>query len=57
VSAFGALGKGEVGYFKMLNERGGIKGRKDNLISLDDATRRRRRWSRRAGWWRATRSR
>ena len=23
VSAFGALGKGEVGYFKMLNEKGG----------------------------------
>ena len=31
VSAFGALGKGEVGYFKMLNERGGINGRKINL--------------------------
>src|SRR6201993_1853389 len=37
VSAFGALGKGEVGYFKMLNERGGINGRKINLISLDDS--------------------
>jgi branched-chain amino acid transport system substrate-binding protein len=36
VSAFGSLGKGEVGYFKMLNERGGINGRKVNLISLDD---------------------
>ncbi|SHK21725.1 ABC-type branched-chain amino acid transport system, substrate-binding protein [Bradyrhizobium lablabi] len=36
VSAFGALGKGEVGYFNMLNERGGIGGRKVNLISLDD---------------------
>jgi ABC-type branched-subunit amino acid transport system substrate-binding protein len=36
VSAFGALGKGEVGYFRMLNERGGINGRKINLISLDD---------------------
>jgi ABC-type branched-subunit amino acid transport system substrate-binding protein len=36
VSAFGALGKGEVAYFKMLNERGGINGRKVNLISLDD---------------------
>src|SRR6202000_1610004 len=36
VSAFGALGKGEVGYFKMLNEHGGINGRKVNLISLDD---------------------
>jgi ABC-type branched-subunit amino acid transport system substrate-binding protein len=37
VSAFGALGKGEVAYFKMLNERGGINGRKINLISLDDS--------------------
>jgi ABC-type branched-subunit amino acid transport system substrate-binding protein len=36
VSAFGALGKGEVGYFKMVNERGGINGRRVNLISLDD---------------------
>src|SRR6201994_1280993 len=36
VSAFGALGKGEVGYFKMINERGGINGRKVNLIALDD---------------------
>ena len=37
VSAFGALGKGEVGYFKMLNESGGINGRKVDLISLDDS--------------------
>src|SRR3569832_39588 len=37
VSAFGALGKGEVGYFKMLNDKGGIAGRKVNLISLDDS--------------------
>src|SRR5437763_2514349 len=36
VSAFGALGKGEVGYFKMVNERGGINGRKVNRVSLDD---------------------
>jgi ABC-type branched-subunit amino acid transport system substrate-binding protein len=37
VSAFGALGKGEIGYFKMLNDHGGINGRKVNLISLDDS--------------------
>jgi branched-chain amino acid transport system substrate-binding protein len=37
VSAFGALGKGEVGYFKMVNDRGDINGRKVNLISLDDS--------------------
>ncbi|MGY4474064.1 ABC transporter substrate-binding protein [Bradyrhizobium sp. USDA 3364] len=37
VSAFGALGKGEAGYFRMLNERGGINGRKIKFISLDDS--------------------
>ncbi|MBI5131776.1 MAG: ABC transporter substrate-binding protein [Rhodopseudomonas palustris] len=37
VSAFGTLGKGEVAYFKMVNDRGGINGRKVNLISLDDS--------------------
>jgi ABC-type branched-subunit amino acid transport system substrate-binding protein len=36
VAAFSALGKGEVGYFKMINDQGGINGRKINLISLDD---------------------
>src|SRR6267154_3400151 len=37
VSAFGALGKSEVAYFKMVNDRGGINGRMVNLISLDNA--------------------
>jgi len=36
VAAFSALGKGEIGYFKMINDQGGINGRKVNLISLDD---------------------
>src|ERR1700687_1264658 len=36
VSAFGALGKSEVAYFKMVNDRGCINGRMVNLISLDD---------------------
>src|ERR1700722_9558900 len=31
VSAFGALGKGELAYFKMLKEHGGINGPKINL--------------------------
>jgi ABC-type branched-subunit amino acid transport system substrate-binding protein len=35
-SAYGTIGKAEVGYFKMINEKGGINGRKINLISLDD---------------------
>jgi ABC-type branched-subunit amino acid transport system substrate-binding protein len=36
VTAFSTLGKGEIGYFKMLNEKGGVNGRKINLISLDE---------------------
>lgn len=37
VSAYGQYGKAEVAYFKMINERGGINGRKIELISLDDS--------------------
>jgi len=36
-SAWGAVGLAELAYFKMINEQGGINGRKINLISLDDA--------------------
>jgi ABC-type branched-subunit amino acid transport system substrate-binding protein len=36
VSAFSPLGKGEVGYFNMINEKGGINGRKIMFLSLDD---------------------
>ena len=53
-SAYGAIGKGLVAYFKRLNEQGGIAGRMVNFITLDDGYSRRRRSSRRAGWWRAT---
>jgi len=35
-SAYGTIGKVESAYFKMLNEQGGIGGRKINFISLDD---------------------
>jgi branched-chain amino acid transport system substrate-binding protein len=36
-SAYGAIGKAEAAYFKMLNEeKGGINGRKINFITLDD---------------------
>ena len=35
-SAYGVIGKTEAAYFKMLNEQGGMNGRKINLISLDD---------------------
>ena len=36
VAAFSALGKGEIAYFNMINDEGGINGRKVKLISLDD---------------------
>jgi branched-chain amino acid transport system substrate-binding protein len=36
-SSFGAYGRAMTGYFRMLNDRGGINGRKVTLISLDDA--------------------
>ena len=35
-SAYGTIGKVHVAYFKMINEQGGINGRKINLISVDD---------------------
>jgi len=36
-SAYSVIGKVEVAYFKMINEKGGINGRKINLISYDDS--------------------
>ena len=35
-SAYASLGHTQVGFFKMINDQGGINGRKVNLISLDD---------------------
>ena len=35
-SAYGIIGKVEAAYFKMINEQGGINGRKINFISYDD---------------------
>lgn len=35
-SAYGTIGKAETAYMRMINDRGGINGRKVNLISLDD---------------------
>ena len=37
VSAYGIIGRTEAAYFQMINEQGGVNGRKLNLISLDDA--------------------
>ncbi len=36
-SAYGVIGRTEAAYFKMINDQGGVNGRKINLISLDDA--------------------
>ena len=36
-SAYGVIGKGAARYFKMINDKGGINGRKLDLISLDDS--------------------
>jgi branched-chain amino acid transport system substrate-binding protein len=35
-SAYGVIGRTEAAYFKMINDQGGINGRKINFISLDD---------------------
>src|SRR6201982_3007237 len=35
-SAYGVIGKTEEAYFKMVNDQGGINGRKINFISYDD---------------------
>src|SRR5580700_6915917 len=35
-SAYGVIGKTEEAYFKMINDAGGINGRKINFMSYDD---------------------
>jgi branched-chain amino acid transport system substrate-binding protein len=36
LSSYGVIGRTEAAYFKMINEQGGVNGRKITLISLDD---------------------
>ncbi|MDE2362730.1 MAG: ABC transporter substrate-binding protein [Hyphomicrobiales bacterium] len=36
-SAYSVIAKSEAAYFKMINDKGGVNGRKINFISLDDA--------------------
>src|SRR3954465_2990776 len=36
-SAYATIGKTQAAYFKMINDQGGINGRKVNLIQYDDA--------------------
>ena len=63
-SAFASYGRTMMGYFAMINEAGGINGRKITLISLDNAfsppkaieqTRKTCRRGRRLGRWRLRR--
>ena len=48
-SSYGTIGKAMAAYYRMVNEQGGVNGRKITFLSYDDATRRRRRSSRPAG--------
>jgi ABC-type branched-subunit amino acid transport system substrate-binding protein len=36
LSSFATLGKAELAYYRMINEQGGVNGRRINLVSLDD---------------------
>ena len=36
-SAYSVIAKAQLAFFKMINDQGGINGRKINLISIDDA--------------------
>jgi branched-chain amino acid transport system substrate-binding protein len=36
ISGYATIGRAEIAYFKMINDQGGINGRKINLISRDD---------------------
>lgn len=38
LAAFGTIGRAEAAYFDMVNERGGINGRKIKFISYDDSS-------------------
>jgi ABC-type branched-subunit amino acid transport system substrate-binding protein len=37
-SPYGTVGKSEAAYFRMVNDQGGINGRKINFITRDDAS-------------------
>ena len=38
LAAFGAIGRAEAAYFDMVNDKGGINGRKVKFISYDDSS-------------------
>jgi branched-chain amino acid transport system substrate-binding protein len=37
LSAYGAIGKAEVAFFKMVNDKGGVGGKKIDLLTVDDS--------------------
>ena len=49
-SSYGTIPKAEAAYFRMLNDQGGVNGRKINFISYDDAYTRQKLSSRCASW-------
>ena len=53
-SAYATIGKAEVAYFRMINDQGGINGRKINLIAYDDGYNPAKTVEHRASWWKAT---
>jgi len=55
-SAYGIIGKTMSAYFRMINDNGGVNGRKINLIPTMMPIARPKRSSRRVSWSRATRS-
>jgi len=54
-SAYGIIGKTMSAYMRMINDNGGVNGRKINSFPMTTPTARRKRSSRPAGWSRATR--
>ena len=54
-SPYGTIGKSEAAYFRMVNDQGGINGRRINFISRDDGSSPLRHWRPFASWSRKTR--
>ena len=54
LEALGAIGRAEAAYFEMINQRGGINGRKIRFVSHDDNSDPRWHSTSRAAWSRET---
>ena len=55
LSAYGVIGLAIKAYWAMVNDKGGVNGRKINFITYDDAITRPKRWRWCASWSRTTR--